>query len=195
MGQLFGKITQETPKFSLVFELPDYQIRQYSQCIVAETTFTKGSELRAYNRLFMFFNGKNYSKKTGKRERIEMTAPVFIQQDFPEGGGDPVHIMRFYIPSRFTSIDDIPVPKDTSVKLKTIPEKVIAVRGWKGSVRKSKIEKNETILMDCLRRDGKRMKSPPILARYNPPWTIPAQKWNEIWIELEDATGGGVIVK
>jgi len=93
--------------------------------------------------------------------------------------------MSFSMPSKYT-LDSLPVPLDKRIKFKQIELKIVASHkfSWLSSQ-----EKNNTIAKE-LRSWLKEFKQYETsndysYAGYNPPWTIPFLRRNEVHIELQ----------
>ncbi len=54
MTSLFGKITEETPKFEVLKKTDAYEIRKYAPCIIATTTYKVRLKLIGVHSLTFF---------------------------------------------------------------------------------------------------------------------------------------------
>ena len=184
------RMSEEAP-YSIVSDHGDIQIRHYSPLLVAETLVdadyaTSGSI--GFNRLAGFIFGKNiqnekmamttpvYRENVG--EQIAMTAPVLQQQV-----GDK-WIMSFVMPSGY-DLTTLPVPLDDSVILKELPAKKVAVLRYSGSLNLDRIAEKSQMLSDWLLQNGYRPLSKARSAAYDPPWTLPPLRRNEVHIDIE----------
>jgi hypothetical protein len=80
--------------------------------------------------------GGNVSAETGSSQSIAMTAPVHteITGDVIESNGTSGGMkMAFFLPSQYTSIEQLPRPKDDRVRLVQVPAKRYAVVTFNGS--------------------------------------------------------------
>ncbi|XP_058099514.1 heme-binding-like protein At3g10130, chloroplastic [Magnolia sinica] len=205
MGTIFGKIDVETPKFELLHSSPDYEIRKYPPSIVAQVTYSP-SQLRG-NRDGGFTILANYIGALGrpqnkKPEKIAMTAPVTTQtpKDTTEkiamtapvithgasnGGDETMVTMQFVLPAKYQKVEEAPAPTDERVVIREEGERKYGVVRFGGvatdEVVKEKVEK----LKKSLERDGHGVIGEFLLARYNPPWTLPAFRTNEIMLPIE----------
>ena len=84
------------------------EIRRYKEHITASVTFDNKEEFdkRAFRTLADYIFGNN-----SRNEEIPMTAPVFSQTK------DNNTTMMFYMPSYFTSLQELPKPNNRRVKL------------------------------------------------------------------------------
>jgi hypothetical protein len=177
-------------KYSVVEKKDGYEIRQYEPYILAETPMKDESGNGGFRELFSYISGANTGNaklamtvpvlQAGAAEgsKIAMTAPVLQTQG--QGG----ELMAFVMPPGL-KLDDLPRPASPKVTLRAVPGlKAAAVRfsGW-GS-RKT-MQKKTRQLEAALERDGLRAAGPAVNAFYNPPFTAPFMRRNEVIIELQ----------
>ncbi|MED6134079.1 hypothetical protein PIB30_034118 [Stylosanthes scabra] len=94
--------------------------------------------------------------------------------------------MSFVMPSKYGA--DLPLPKDSSVRIKEIPRKIVAVVSFSGFVNDEEIKQRELKLRQALKSDRQfkiKEGSSVEVAQYNPPFTLPFQRRNEIALEVE----------
>ena len=112
-------------------------------------------------------------------EKIAMTAPVTQQGD---GNSWKVH---FVMPSNYT-METLPTPNNPAVKLKEIGGKRFAVIRFSGMGGADSLKRHTKELDDFLSAKSFTPLSPPTFAFYNPPWTLPFLRRNEVLIEVSD---------
>ncbi|KAF3334096.1 heme-binding-like protein [Carex littledalei] len=198
MGMMLGKITVETPKFEVLHSCPDYEIRRYNPSVVAEVTYDpkqlKGDRDGGFMILANYI-GALGQPQNSKPEKIAMTAPV-ITKTSPEPEkiamtapvittGDGMVTMQFVLPSKYQKVDDAPKPTDERVVIKEEGEKKYAVVRFSGMATDKVVEEKVRKLKESLERDGHKGVGDFLLARYNPPWTLPPLRTNEIMIPVE----------
>lgn len=198
MGMILGKITVETPKFEVLHSCPDYEIRRYSPSVVAEVTYDpkqlKGDRDGGFMILANYI-GVLGQPQNSKPEKIAMTAPV-ITKTSPEPEkiamtapvitkGDGMVTMQFVLPSKYQKVDDAPKPTDERVVIKEEGEKKYAVVRFSGVASDKVVEEKVRKVKESLERDGHKGVGDFLLARYNPPWTLPPFRTNEIMIPVE----------
>ena len=175
------------PRYEVLRVEPDFEIRRYESVLVAESLFSdsSGRDANAVFRVLAgYIFGKNtdiFSETTGAETRsksIAMTAPVNREQT-NEGLA-----MQFFLPPEFNE-ETVPVPLDPRVKIRRMPEKIVAVRRYSGSWDEAVFHQHSEALLQALRRAGYSPKTEPILARYDPPWKLWFLRRNEVWVELE----------
>ena len=113
-------------------------------------------------------------------EKIAMTAPV-LQKEDPEA---QQFTIGFVMPAEY-SLDTIPTPNNPEVTLKEIPERTQGVITFSGLWTDAKAKRYTVALLNALEEDGYTIVSDPEFARYDPPWTPPWMRQNEIWVEVE----------
>jgi len=179
----------EHPKYQIISSDGHIQIRKYSPLIVAEVTMQGDRQKAIYAgfRLladYIFGNNSASSKiamtapvTQQKGEKIAMTAPVTQQS---KGDEWTVH---FTMPSKYT-MDTLPKPNNQAVVLKVISAKSYIAIKFSGLATKNNITKHQDKLQDYVLEKKINTIGKPIYAFFNPPWTIPFLRRNEIMLEL-----------
>ena len=107
-----------------------------------------------------------------------MTAPV--QQQFT---GDDWQI-SFVMPSEYT-METLPKPVNEHVTIKEIPAKTFAVITFSGTNSDKNVKDHENQLMTYVGANELLVIGTPKYAFYNPPWTLPPMRRNEVMIEIQ----------
>lgn len=192
----------ETIPYDLVRREADYEIRDVRPHVVAETTmsgrsgFDFASSGQAFNTLAAYLFGKNSRRSEmsmttpvitnrgqSRGEKMEMTTPVIQQR----GSGDEQWRMSFVLPAKYNN--DAPVPEDLSVSIRNIPGKKVAVMVFSGFVTDDEVKRREQALRRALLKDPVvrvKANAQPEVAQYNPPFTLPFMRRNELALEIED---------
>ena len=190
---LFGKIDVETPPFNPVQlagrPLPDgVALRQYRPQVLAQVRM--GEDNGAFrvlaNYIGAFGTPSNAAASpiamtapvvsSGKSVPIAMTAPVLSQQS---------NTMAFVLPEKFTA-ETAPRPTDPRVEIVTAPARLVAVQSFSGSTTVAASQARAGQFRKTLADSGFRVKGDWQLARYNPPFTLPFLRTNELWWEVEN---------
>ena len=138
-------------------------------------------------------DGGDDKKKGG--EKIAMTAPVAMHRDGGEDassdGGTTKKKMQFFLPSKYDSLDKIPAPTNPDVTIAEVPPAVGAVHRYSGTFSEAKSRKKAKALVEALQADGATVDVDRAMKEYqfwgyNPPFTIPIFRRNEVWIELSE---------
>lgn len=193
---VFGLRSEETPKYEVLVKDENKEIRRYAPYIVA-TTYAEGSfkesQSKAFRLLADYIFGNNEKGSTismtapvvmnqqkNSSERIAMTAPVTLSSV-----GDGWE-MSFMMPAKYKSIDELPKPKDSRVSFKSIDAKTMAVMTFSGFWNEEKNEKMADQLKKWISEQGEyESTSVPKFAGYDPPWTLPFLRRNEMMIEVK----------
>ncbi|MEQ8604872.1 MAG: heme-binding protein [Marivibrio sp.] len=188
----------EEPPYETVERLRGgIEIRAYSARLYAEATApTDASNPRnaAFRKLFRYIGGAN----DGGR-KISMTIPVETAAGAGEDGVEiamtaPVETaeardggmtMRFFLPRDFTR-ETAPRPSDPAVTIGEIPTQTMAVLQFSGTTRDSAVAARKRDLKRGLEATADWRLGGPIRAYfYDPPWTLPFFKRNEVAAPVE----------
>jgi hypothetical protein len=193
MLSTFGINTRtEQPKYEVIEKINNSaEIRRYVPRIAAETTIdlTKSGNPRgeAFRIVATYIFGANKSKK-----KIDMTSPVEIRTAGEKiAMTAPVEVnksekrlaMRFFMPTQYTK-EELPEPTDTRVRLVEIPSETAAVLRFTGSTDDAAISARTADLLKLLRGTNWKIDGTPTAFLYNPPWTIPFLRRNEIAVAV-----------
>jgi SOUL heme-binding protein len=91
--------------------------------------------------------------------------------------------MHFVMPSRYT-MATLPRPKDERVKLRELPPQRMAVVKFSGLAGEGKVKEKTGELEAWMKAEGLEAAGAPQLARYDPPWTLPFLRRNEVMVPL-----------
>ena len=185
----------EEPKFTLLEKDNAFELRAYAPKIIAEVVVDgnmREASSKGFRLIADFIFGNN-TVQSGKSEKISMTAPVSVEpQSEKISMTSPVGVQHaskgwkvyFVMPSQYT-LETLPKPKSPLVSIKQISSQKFAVIRFSGLVDEEKMEKKVTELKKWT--DNKKLKvlGNPELARYNPPWTLPFLRRNEVMLEVE----------
>jgi len=188
---VFGIRTTEQPSYQLLNHVGNIQIRHYPALLVAETEVTddyKNASSQGFQRLAGYIFGN-----IQKQQSIAMTAPVIQQQQTEtlamtapviQQKSGSTWLMAFVLPAGY-SLSTAPIPNDKTVIIKELPARKVAVIEYTGSLCESGIEKNTDTLSTWLNQQSIKALSPARSAAYDPPWTLPFLRHNEIHVDIE----------
>ena len=183
----------EQPPYEVVSFMSDnIEIRQYAERIAVETTVTfddtDDARNAAFRLLFAYISGANEAnaeiamtvpvETPGASQQIDMTAPVESQI-----GETGTMTMRFFLPGRFTP-DSAPAPKDGRVRLVLIPAQRFAVMTFSGSRSQQAVSARVEQLRAALEALDLNPERSARAFFYDPPWTLPWFRRNEVAIEV-----------
>ena len=185
----------EEPKFTLLEKDQSFELRLYEPKILAEVLVSgtmREASSKGFRLIADFIFGNNIAV-SGKSEKISMTAPVLIERHAEKiSMTAPVGVeqsgagwkVNFVMPSQYT-LETLPKPNNPLVKIKPIPAKKFAVIQFSGLVDEEKMAKKVTDLEQWISTKQLKVLGNAELARYNPPWTLPFLRRNEVLIEVE----------
>jgi predicted transcriptional regulator YdeE len=158
----------ETPNYKTVEQDGKFEVRDYPAMSVARTAMGDGD----FMRLFRYISGSNESE-----QKIAMTAPVLVQHQGEDKG------MSFVVP-REVAATKVPAPKADDVSVEQMPAARFAVFTYSGR----RTDKNEGEALSKLRawmeKKNLRPEGEPVFAYYDPPWTLPFMRRNEVMLRV-----------
>ena len=176
----------EEPRYAVVERLDrGVEIRAYDARVAVETDARGQQDGEAFGRLFRYITGAN-----GGEARIAMTAPVesggrLIAMTVPVERG-AAGTMRFYLP-RAVAEAGAPEPTEAGVRLVRIPPERLAVLRFSGSATPEARDAQSRRLAEVLERAGRKPEGPPFFMGYDPPFSIPFLRRNEVAVRLPSA--------
>jgi hypothetical protein len=117
----------------------------------------------------------------GEPEPVAMTAPVITDDQQAPGKVT----MQFLLPSKYTKVEEAPRPTDERVVIREVPERKFGVARFSGVATDKTVREKAEGLKAALEKDGYAIKGPFVLARYNPPFTLPPLRTNEVMFPVE----------
>ncbi len=180
----------EIPSYKVIQSKKSIELREYAPAIQAEVTVS-GIREKAINAGFRlladYIFGNNVSKSAiamtapvnqQRSEKIAMTAPVTQAKE-----GD-VWKVQFTMPASYT-LETLPRPNNPQVKIISRPAcRAVSIKFsgfWSSrSLRKHLAELESYIQANQLKTVGE-----PTYAFYDPPWTLPFLRRNEIIYNIE----------
>jgi SOUL heme-binding protein len=191
-GPIMSRVEQ--PIYKVTVSEGPVEIRSYDPMIAAEAE-VRGERQAAINEGFRLIAGYIFGANK-PNAKVAMTAPVqqqsaqAIAMTAPvtqQSGGDG-WIVRFIMPTSWT-LETLPAPNDSRVTLRPVPAKRMLAIMFSGTASDSAIQAKTDELGKYAADRKLTTVGKPLLAFYNPPWTLPIFRRNEIMLEL--ATGGG----
>ena len=185
----------EEPRHSVEQVTHGLEIRRYGPRIAAETTISADEEA-ARNAGFRRLAGYIFGANQG-RAKIAMTAPV-TQQPGKGSGGEKIAmtapvaqangpggawVIRFFMPAEWT-MDMLPTPNDAAVKLVEVPAETVAVLRFTGDRSPKAVAAHTAELLRALEDTDWSPTGTPVAWFYDPPWTIPFLRRNEIAVPV-----------
>ncbi len=204
---VFGlRFTYEQPHYTVVATLDKQtEIRAYPARVAVQTAVTPGAgtpgagENQAFGALFGYITGANAGAA-----KIAMTTPVAMAPTAPQGaqsnqtvgakismtspvatvpGADGALVMRFFLPADLVRTG-APAPTDPRVHIVTVPAETQAVRRFSGTVTDAAKQRETALLLATLAQSGRTPIGVPVTYQYDPPFTIPFLRRNEVAVAV-----------
>jgi hypothetical protein len=202
---LVGCAATPEPKFDLLGKSGSFEIRRYQPRLIAQTTVDASYDDApniGFRRLADYIFGNNTASAS-----IEMTAPVGIASSPPKSSGTTIemtapvtitpnnssatqHVITFTMPENYT-LATLPKPNNPQVVIAALPPKTYAAIRFSGYTGADNVQARTDELRAFL--ESARLVpldsstgAVPTVARYDPPWTLPWFRRNEILIEIRD---------
>lgn len=183
------------PRFVVERETGGLQIRRYGPRVAAETTVAEDeatARSAGFRRLAGYIFGGNHDSA-----KIAMTAPVAQESSDPRRGqkiamtapvaqtaaANDAWVIRFFMPADY-SMETLPAPNDPAVKLVTVPAETVAVLRFTGDRGPEAVASHTADLLHALQDTTLKPDGPPVAWFYDPPWTIPMLRRNEIAVPV-----------
>jgi hypothetical protein len=165
-------IAIEEPVYQVekAWEAEQIEIRAYAPRVMAVTGMDEDAD-GGFRVLAGYIFGGN-----AEEEKIAMTAPV--QQSM---AGEKE--MAFMMPAEY-ALKDLPEPEDQRVSFREAPAYTAAVIQFSGWASADKADEHWQQLRRFLIAEGIEITGEPTLNQYNPPWTLPFMRRNEIIVPV-----------
>jgi len=195
----------EEPTFEVVRKDGAMEIRKYAPFIVAQT-WVQGDMDEASSRGFRliadYIFGNNVAVGERTAAKIAMTAPVTMA---PEAASQKIAMtapvtmapqaaasapgaaqrwrVHFVMPRQYT-LATLPKPNNPEVQLEEVPTKWFAVLRYSGLNTNARVQQRNEEALAWVQAQKLTPLGAPQLARYDPPWTLPPFRRNEILVEI-----------
>ena len=168
---LFSSSKYETQKYDLIYSEDEFEIRFYPSSLKAKIVSNKSSNGNFY-KLFQFISGNNT-----KGEKIEMTTPVYMKEDYNS------NTMEFVMPSSY-DIESISKPNDENVVIYESEAKHFACIRYGGYSNTGKFNMHSKKLIEKLSELNIKTVGDVFYVSYNSPYKV-FNRRNEVMIEIE----------
>jgi len=178
ISQLFFLNSQrniETYAFTIIDSYETIEIRQYEASLFTSVQMPSNNYRKTSSKGFSVLAGYIFGGND-KEEKIAMTSPVAMSLKDST-------TMLFLVPKKYTR-DNLPVPNDSRIEFKDIPEKRVGAISFGGWANDSKIASFKKKLIDVLNSKGIKYTDNFYFLGYNAPMEVFNRK-NEIIVELE----------
>ena len=200
----------EEPNYTVLSKTENFELRRYESQLVAQTWVSgdqdaasragfkiladyifgnntapsgESSKISMTAPVAMQFEAKqSVTKKNGESQKIAMTAPVSIKQEQQQNDGQ--WRVQFTMPSQYT-MQTLPKPNNPDITIVEVPPQTYGVIKFSGLASAEKVAAKMVELQSWMQTQKLTLTGTPELARYNPPWTLPFMRRNEIMIAYE----------
>ena len=183
----------EEAEFTLIHKENNFEIREYSPRIIAQVSVSgnfNDASSAGFKSLADYIFGNNVINDKSQKiamtapvvaeptsEKITMTAPVLAE------GKNSEWLISFVMPKEY-SMESLPKPNNSAVVLIERPKEKYAVVVFSGLVRESSYNEKATLLNEFIKIQGLSSVGSLLIARYNPPWTLPFFRRNELMVKV-----------
>ena len=201
----------EEPTYDVRISQAPFELRHYAPTLIAQT-LVEGDMDEASNKGFRliadFIFGNNLAANSEQAAKIAMTAPVTVEPQSskiamtapvtlePQSGSAPAGQsgdtrvastkqwrIHFVMPSQY-NLATIPKPKNSAVTLHELPSKYFVVHRYSGFNTVARVQEKTDEALAWAKQQSLKVVGTPQLSRYDPPWTLPMFRRNEIMMEV-----------
>jgi hypothetical protein len=196
----------EEPRYDVRLSQAPFELRHYAPVLIAQT-LVEGDMDAASNKGFrliadyIFGNNIAAASELGsdpnakQAAKIAMTAPVTVEPQSskiamtvpvtlePQVGNAQQWRVHFVMPSQYT-LATIPKPNNSAVTLHELPSKYVVVHRYSGFNTVARVQEKTNETLAWAKQQSLKVVGTPQLSRYDPPWTLPMFRRNEIMVEV-----------
>jgi hypothetical protein len=201
----------EEPTYDVRISQAPFELRHYAPTLIAQT-IVEGDMDEASNKGFRliadFIFGNNLAANSEPAAKIGMTAPVTVEPQSskiamtapvtlePQSGTAPAGQsgdtrvasakqwrIHFVMPRQYT-LANIPKPNNRAVTLHEVPSKYVVVHRYSGFNTVARVQEKTNEALAWAKQQSLKVVGTPQLSRYDPPWTLPMFRRNEIMVEV-----------
>ena len=173
VGPVMSKV--EEPGYVIEASDANIEIRYYNSMILAEV-MVNGDRKEAIREGFRVIADYIFGNNSSS-QKIAMTAPV--QQQKAKDGWT----ISFVMPSEY-SLTSLPKPSGDKLWVREVPSAKYVVIRFSGTSRQANLKKHEAVLLDYVSAHRLKVLGSIKYAFYNPPWTLPFLRRNELMLQL-----------
>ena len=193
----------EEPRYDVIVSQPPFELRHYAPTLIAQTLVDgdmDSASSQGFRLIANYIFGNNIAVGSDQAAKIAMTTPVTVEPQSskiamtapvtiePQSGDTRVsgaHQWRihFVMPSQYT-LATIPKPNNNAVTLHELPRKYMAVYRYSGFNTQARVQEKTEEALAWAKQQSLKVVGTPQLSRYDPPWTLPMFRRNEIMVEV-----------
>ena len=193
----------EEPHYDVIVSHSPFEVRHYTPTLIAQTVVDGDMDTassKGFRLIADFIFGNNLAVGSDQAAKIAMTAPVTVEpqsskiamtapvtvepqsSDTSVAGANQWRI-HFVMPSQYT-LANIPKPKNSAVTLHELPRKYMVVHRYSGFNTQARVQEKTDDALAWAKQQSLKVVGTPQLSRYDPPWTLPMFRRNEIMVEV-----------
>ena len=193
----------EEPRYDVIITQPPFELRHYAPTLIAQTIVDGDMDTassQGFRLIANYIFGNNISVGSDQAAKIAMTTPVTVEPQSskiamtapvtiePQSGDTRVSgakqwRIHFVMPSQYT-LANIPKPNNSAVTLHELPRKYMAVYRYSGFNTQARVQEKTEETLAWAKQQSLTVVGTPQLSRYDPPWTLPMFRRNEIMVEV-----------
>ncbi len=184
------------PDYQVLLSQGNIEVREYQPSIVAEVEVSgeRDQAIRdGFRQLagYIFGNNTTVVSSNETSEKIAMTTPVMQQENLKipmttpvmQVGNDNLWTVQFVMPKDYT-LKTLPRPNNKNIKLHTISKRQAVAIRFSGRSSQANLDQHLATLKEYIAKNKLKTDLTPVYAFYNPPWTLPFLRRNEIIFQL-----------
>ncbi len=193
----------EEPHYDVLVSQAPFELRHYAPTLIAQTVVNGDMDTassKGFRLIADFIFGNNLAVGSQQAAKIAMTAPVTMEpQSSKIAMTAPVTTeplssntsiagasqwrVHFVMPSQYT-LANIPKPNNSAVTLSELPRKYMVVHRYAGFNTLARVQEKTNETLAWAKQQSLQVIGQPQLSRYDPPWTLPMFRRNEIMVEV-----------
>lgn len=193
----------EEPRYDVIITQPPFELRHYAPTLIAQTIVDGDMDTassQGFRLIANYIFGNNIAVGSDQAAKIAMTTPVTVEPQSskiamtapvtiePQSGdtrmsGAKQWRIHFVMPSQYT-LANIPKPNNSAVTLHELPRKYMAVYRYSGFNTQARVQEKTEETLAWAKQQSLTVVGTPQLSRYDPPWTLPMFRRNEIMVEV-----------
>jgi len=193
----------EEPHYDVRVSQGPFELRHYAPTLIAETVVDGDMDAasgKGFRLIADYIFGNNRAAGSQQAAKIAMTAPVTMEPQSskiamtapvtiePQSGNTAMAEatqwrIHFVMPSQYT-LANIPKPNNSAVTLRELPRKYFVVYRYSGFNTLARVQEKTNDALAWAQQQSLKAVGTPQLSRYDPPWTLPMFRRNEIMVEV-----------
>ena len=193
----------EEPTYDTIISQAPFELRHYAPTLIAQAVVNGDMDAasgKGFRLIADYIFGNNLAVDSGQAAKIAMTVPVTMEpQSSKIAMTAPVTVepqsadtslagasqwrIHFVMPRQYT-LANIPKPNNAAVTLRELPRKYMVVHRYSGFNTLARVQEKTNETLDWAKQQSLQVIGTPQLSRYDPPWTLPMFRRNEIMVEV-----------